>query len=378
MEAACEAPLWLEWCPPDVWEAVFLRLDVPTLWRAMGVCRAWRERLDERFWKLFCALRGWDWRRWLDKQARRERKAAAKAERKGVRKRKVYLAFAGVYPFRMPVRLFARKRHLKMCKRAMLAAAKPAAVAALRDRQLKASFGGNTVAFLSHVLSLDPDLGPALNRRALLLLGQDNHAEARRDLEHAVRLFPNFGDALNNLGLACHELGDPEAALRHYSRALALEGDAVTYNNRGLALNDLARHAEAVADFTTILEKLNPRHVDALNNRAFSYNSLGCYEEAAADCAAALVIKPHLAEPRRIRAFAWYKLGRYADAVQEASHAIELFGSFYAKAHYTRGLALAGLAEQMPEGHAQTQVKAKAEEDMRAARDHTPDVDKDL
>ena len=41
-------------------------------------------------------------------------------------------------------------------------------------------------------------------------------------------------------------------------------------------------------------------------------------------------------------------------------------------------LALAGLAEQMPEGHAQTQVKAKAEEDMRAARDHTPDVDKDL
>jgi tetratricopeptide (TPR) repeat protein len=199
------------------------------------------------------------------------------------------------------------------------------------------------------------------------------------DLEHAVRLYPHFGDALNNLALVMHEIGEPAAALPLYSRALALEGEAVTLNNRALCLNELGRHQEAVRDFSFILKWLSPRNVDAFNNRAFAYNSMGCHELAVADCEAALARKPHLAEPRRICAFAYFKLGRFEQAILEATHAIELFDGVYDKAYYTRGLALRAMAETMPqEAVARRELEAKADEDIRVAIEKCPNVAEDL
>jgi regulator of sirC expression with transglutaminase-like and TPR domain len=53
----------------------------------------------------------------------------------------------------------------------------------------------------------------------------------------------------------------------------------------------------------------------------------------AQECASrALDLKPRLAEPHRIRAYAMYNLKRYEEAVSDCNRAIELYaGKFYAK-----------------------------------------------
>lgn len=57
----------------------------------------------------------------------------------------------------------------------------------------------------------------------------------------------------------------------------------------------MQRHNEAIASFSVILNHLNPNDVDALNNRGFTLNCVGKFEEAIADCTKALNLKPHLA-----------------------------------------------------------------------------------
>lgn len=42
-------------------------------------------------------------------------------------------------------------------------------------------------------------------------------------------------------------------------------------SNRGLLFNDMRRNHDAIADFTTIIEQLNARYIDAWNNIAFAY-----------------------------------------------------------------------------------------------------------
>lgn len=51
--------------------------------------------------------------------------------------------------------------------------------------------------------------------------------EAIVDLEKCYALFPFFTDAINNLGLACHEMNQLQKALFFYKKALLLDGDAV-------------------------------------------------------------------------------------------------------------------------------------------------------
>ncbi len=82
----------------------------------------------------------------------------------------------------------------------------------------------------------------------------------------------------------------------------------------------------AFVDFTTIIEELNPRYIDAWNNVAFAYNCVGQHEEALRCATRALELKPRLAEPHRIRAYALLKMGRFRDAVTDCTRAIELYG----------------------------------------------------
>lgn len=361
----------------DLFWQVALQLSVDDVWVCCGVAVSWRQELSsEHFWKSYCASRGWDYRSGLAQEAMREAQEDAKAKQRGYRKRKSFCTVGGDKG--PSVRMFARRCFLRRQKTLMFETANDMALDALRNVELRRQFGTNTKGFLDHVLALDPRFAPALNRRALLCFDSGSYAEAVPDLELAVKLFPYFSDAVNNLGLALHEVDQLERALRLYTRALALEGDAVTFNNRGLCYNDLGKNELAIQDFTTILTKLNPRYVDAFNNRAYSKNCLARFEEAIVDCGAALALNPDLAEPRRIRAYAFYRLGRFSEAVSEASHAMELFESFYAKAFYTRGLALKGLAETAATPREVAELLCRADEDMRLAVAASPNVANEL
>ncbi len=97
------------------------------------------------------------------------------------------------------------------------------------------------------VLPHPQDCPVGLNRRALLFFDEGRYEEAQRDLEHCVKIAPFFTDAIHNLGLCYHESQKLDCALRMYGRAILIEGDCVSLNNRGLLFNDMKENAKAIA-----------------------------------------------------------------------------------------------------------------------------------
>jgi tetratricopeptide (TPR) repeat protein len=96
--------------------------------------------------------------------------------------------------------------------------------------------------------------------------------------------------ALNNAGLALHDLGRRYEALRHFDRALELTpGVPTILFNRGNTLVALERSHDALVSYDEALAR-EPDNIGLLNNRACALANLGRYPEALAclDKAAAL------------------------------------------------------------------------------------------
>lgn len=365
---------FLNHAAPEIWERVMLELDVVSLWRMAGVCAGWRDELrSERFWKCYCSRRGWDYERHLRRMAKKEvkRKENAKTFRRK------YLPIFGCKPYgESPVRLYARSMFLKTMTRLMKQSLDPKAKKLLKNRR---AFTGTTKELVDQVLQIDANYVPFLNLKAMSLFDRDAYLEAIQLLERAVGLYPWYTEALHNLGFAYHELDRLDEALFCYTRVVLLDGDAVSFNNRGLLLSDLGENAKAVDDFSTIINFLKPS-ADAYNNRAFSYNRLGEYELATQDCLMVSRMKPHLAEPYRIRAFALLKLGRLEEAMHAVEMAIQLKGEkFYAVAVATRSLIFEAMAAQVEDDEERRWfLSQQAKEDMEAALEKCPDVLNDV
>lgn len=117
--------------------------------------------------------------------------------------------------------------------------------------------------------------------------------------------------------------GAPAEAVPVFTRALALAPGLLSARlHRALALSQLGRHAEAVADFDA-LEAAHLRNRLVLHmKRAESHEALGRWEAAEADWTAALaedVDNPHLLQRR---AAARERLGRLEDAVADLTRAL--------------------------------------------------------
>ena len=85
-----------------------------------------------------------------------------------------------------------------------------------------------------------------------------------------------------------------------FDKVLALRGsDAGTHYNRGNALKNLGRYAEALASYERALA-LTPGYVDALYNRGNTFTALARHQEALADYDKALALRPrHVAALNR-------------------------------------------------------------------------------
>jgi tetratricopeptide (TPR) repeat protein len=102
---------------------------------------------------------------------------------------------------------------------------------------------------------------------------------ARDAYGRALRLDPNHVDARVNLGRLLHEAGEPVAAEEQYRRALAVREDATAAFNLGVALEDQARHADALAAYERALGA-DPLHEDAHFNAAELCRRAGRHAEA--------------------------------------------------------------------------------------------------
>jgi tetratricopeptide (TPR) repeat protein len=93
-------------------------------------------------------------------------------------------------------------------------------------------------ALLTQLITELPDFAEAWNRRAVLHYSQQQYEAAIKDCEVVIRLVPFHFGALHGLGLCQAALGDYQAAISTFRRALAVQPHALI--NQKLLLECLA------------------------------------------------------------------------------------------------------------------------------------------
>jgi len=161
----------------------------------------------------------------------------------------------------------------------------------------------------------------------------------------------------NNRGVSLDELGRHEEAIACYGKALEIDPrDVNTWSNKGTALGALGRHEEAISCLDKALQ-LDPESAPAWSNKGSALDSLGRYEEALACFAEALRADPQNAVLWHNKGKSLYALARYEEAVTYFDKSVRL-DPRYASAWTGQALALAALGRPKEAGA----CLAKAEE----------------
>ncbi len=112
-------------------------------------------------------------------------------------------------------------------------------------------------------------------------------------MERSLELDPHHVEALCNLAVAHHELGDHEKGLLFIDRALAERSSrADLLDRRGFILQDLGRHQEAIQSLQLAVE-LEPEFADAWLHLGNSHLAVNDLEQAEAAFRQTLKLRPH-------------------------------------------------------------------------------------
>ena len=185
----------------------------------------------------------------------------------------------------------------------------------------------------------EPD---ALYAEAVALWRERRRNEAIELMDEALRLKPDFANALCMGGYMLSECGQPQSAMRFYRRALELEDSLVVgHVNLGKLLFAAEQFTEALACFeaATILA---PRDPDAWCSRAGTLRELGRLEESVEAAKRALELRPDFPESAINLGNALLKLDRTEEAFDAYLRASRP-GPCLAKALLGQGLALRSL-----------------------------------
>lgn len=174
------------------------------------------------------------------------------------------------------------------------------------------------------LLQTAPDAFAPRHLLGVIRAQQGRNAEALDMIGHALRINPDFPDALLNYGNVLKNMGRFDEALTAYDRALAVRPDfAGALFNRGNAYREMRRPAEAAASYDRVLT-LQPGHEGALINRGNALHTLGREEEALASFDLALAQNPRNPETWKNRGITLRVLARFGDALDSFDRALAL------------------------------------------------------
>ena len=118
------------------------------------------------------------------------------------------------------------------------------------------------------------------NILGLVLHSQKKFSEAIKYFSDAIKMNPEFFNALNNLGNAYFAIGDLKKAEIYYQRALDINPKfALAINNLGNLRKELQNFDEAIEYYRSAL-KINDKLAVIHNNLGMALQSLGKFEEA--------------------------------------------------------------------------------------------------
>ena len=135
----------------------------------------------------------------------------------------------------------------------------------------------------TQAIELDHRYTAAYYNRGLSYLKLGEYEKAADDFGEAIRLDSKDPEAYINRGLSFLMMWQPERALQDYDEAVRLDPDnAGHYVGRGAAYFDLEDFERSIVEFDQAI-RLDPQLANAYNNRAWSYIRLGKLAEAEED-----------------------------------------------------------------------------------------------
>jgi tetratricopeptide (TPR) repeat protein len=205
----------------------------------------------------------------------------------------------------------------------------------------------HALADLNQAIKLNPRYGAAYAERgARYIQSNKNYQAALRDLAMAIELEPNQATAWAYQGDAFYATGQEQQAIASFEQSIKLAPNWMwPANDRGELYADRGEYQEALRDFDHVVA-LSPTYAMGWNNRCRVNAILGRLDEALKDCDEALKINPNFTNSmkksgrvsaRQHRAFALLKAGRYDEAVQDYTVALEILSN--AESLYGRGVA---------------------------------------
>jgi len=190
------------------------------------------------------------------------------------------------------------------------------------------------------ILAAAPDHVDSLHLLGVVASQRGRHAEAIALIGRAIALRPQpAAEFHSNIGLAHRALGQPDQAIRHFERALALKLDyAEAHNNLAAVLKDQGRAAEAEPHCRRLVA-LKPEAASAHFALGAVLQDLARLDEAAAAYRQALAIDPNYAPARHNLGTVLQEQDRFDAAAEEYRRALALKPD-YAEAHFNLGTLL--------------------------------------
>ena len=207
---------------------------------------------------------------------------------------------------------------------------------------------GEAIRLYSKILDLNHYNPDFYLNRGKMYMAQKDYAKAAADFAAAVRLNPIDMDAVYNCAHAYYYAGQFDAAIREYSRAIAINdirptkrelssGDIilppsqmaietrspVLYEGRGLSYYSKKDIGHAIADFTSAIS-LNPQYAPVYSNRGLAWSDMKRYDLAIADFTRAVEIKPDFAVAYMNRGVAYIMTGSIKHSLSDLNKALSL------------------------------------------------------
>lgn len=214
----------------------------------------------------------------------------------------------------------------------------------LADALFVAGQADAAIPYYQEALRLKPDYGEALVNLGCALLALDRPRDAVEPLESALRLQPSFGKTHHNLANALARSGREADALAHYAAAAKLKpADVTTLCDWGNALQRSGDTGGAVSRYDEAIRR-EPGFAMAHNNLANALAESGRLAEAIPHYEAALRLEPNSAEGHNNFGSALAQSERFTEAIRHYEIALRLRPD-YPQAHENLGKVYLALGD---------------------------------
>jgi tetratricopeptide (TPR) repeat protein len=173
----------------------------------------------------------------------------------------------------------------------------------------------NLFALYTATLQKNPGCWMAHYNLGIVLVKQGEPDQAIDHYRRAVALRPDYGEAHYNLGRLLVEQGQLDDAIAHYERAAAINpADAEAQNNLGVTFFGVGHADDAIAHYRKALE-IRPDYAEASCNLANALIAKGDFDGAIARYTACLAVIPDQEEAQYNLASALLRRGRTDEAI---------------------------------------------------------------